>query len=138
LIGQARLFDRGYDSERVHAEDPALARFRARLRQREEGDITPLRDGMVSLSRERAARFLKELGDPLATQLIGFGNAGNGLAVVERNRSILIHGFGAVAPDDGAQWQRLFAKLQDLLDKDGGGSGQSQPWVSVARMPGLE
>lgn len=118
LIGQARLFDRGIDSERVPPDHEAVVRTRQRLRKSGSADFGQGREGKLTAGRETAARLLKELGDPLARELLSFANRGGTLKTRNRNLSILNHGFEARAPSDAAEWDELFDGLWTLLEKD--------------------
>lgn len=120
LVGQARLFDLGLDSECLPPDDPQIITLRKRLHEKGEGDFSPSHvrgcENHLMASRELAARLLKEKGDQLAKTLLQLGQ--NDMRVKARNTSVLIHGYQANAPRGSEEWKKIFGKLWDLLGKD--------------------
>ena len=118
LVGQCRLFDRGYDSACIPDSDSKVEEFRTRLRRKGSQDFgVGQKPGFLSAPRLIAARFLKHLGDPLGQELAGFADANPQLGTASRNNSLLIHGFSAAAPT-GEELRELLRRLEALLSKD--------------------
>ena len=130
LVGQCRLFDKGYDSACIPDSDSKVEEFRKRLRRKGSQDFgVGQKPGFLSAPRLIAARFLKHLGDPLGRELAGFDDANPQLGTASRNHSLLIHGFSAAAPS-GDELRELLGRLKDLLvEDDGGASGR----LAIAR-----
>ncbi|MEC9346276.1 MAG: TIGR02710 family CRISPR-associated CARF protein [Pseudomonadota bacterium] len=129
LIGQARLFTLGHDSERMSVENPVIAKFVKE--KRKDSALKPNRDGTYPFGREWVARVLRRLGDPLGDALFDFGKED---AVKARNLSLLIHGFRATGPKDSAilvdQFSRLEGFLRQAFGEDAG------RWLDLAaRVP---
>ena len=118
LIGQFRLFDRGYDSSSIPSDDPVVAKFRGQLRKGGSQDFgSDPRTGNLTAPRELAARLLKRLGDPLASELLRFDDR-HTAKTRSRNHSVLIHGFTAQAPAENESLQAVLEDLGKLLVRD--------------------
>ncbi|MBF0625853.1 MAG: TIGR02710 family CRISPR-associated protein [Magnetococcales bacterium] len=134
MAGQVGLFRRGHDSGRLDPRDPVVAGFVARV---ENKGATPLgrnRDETLQAPREKAARLLKSMGDPLGGILLGLAREEEGFNVTLRNHSILIHGFQAMAPAEEQGLRDYLARLATellcpLLGDD------AAAWQTVARVP---
>lgn len=125
LLGQIRLFDKGLDSARLPADHPTVTDFTDYLRKkktigRDELAFTRNSDGTLSAARERAARLLKRMGDPLAADLLKFDQNNPQLTTRARNHSILVHGFAAVDLPDPESLRQAFQRLDALIQSDGG------------------
>ncbi|MDE2731719.1 MAG: TIGR02710 family CRISPR-associated CARF protein [Bacteroidota bacterium] len=112
LIGQARLFARGYDSGRLPAGDQKVREFNARLKRKKSQPLGFKKLGKLTAGRLQVARFLKYLGDPLASCLFGEDKKEY---VKNRNRGILLHGFDAnaskVSPSAASMISRNLKKI---------------------------
>lgn len=113
LIGQASLFDAGYDSEFMPLEDADehIAAFKKRLEKQKSWNVKQTKYG-YSFPRDKSARFLKDtghfLGEPLTALL-------KEQAIEDRNRSLLIHGFSATGPREAATLSSLIDQLYGIL-----------------------
>ncbi len=120
LVGQIRLFARGYDSAALPPDDEKIKELQDKLKakgrhgfgenQRGKNKIT------LTAPREPAARLLEQLGDPLAERLLNFDTQGQ-FGATSRNHSVLIHGFDAKASDRDAL-QKVLYDLEKLLNED--------------------
>jgi len=121
LIGQARLFDHGHDSDRIDPDDLKVEEFRQDQRKNNKPDFGRRKqDGreVLTAAKELTARFLQHLGDPLAKDLLDFDKGGkHSLKVKDRNNSILTHGFSVVDIDESSL-NKLYNRIRSLLDKD--------------------
>ncbi|MDR3515406.1 MAG: TIGR02710 family CRISPR-associated CARF protein [Azospirillaceae bacterium] len=129
LVGQARLFDRGYDSARIPLT-AAVQEFQKKLRK-SNSTLPTMKDGCLQMPREQAARFLKFLNDDLAKSLIGDDIKD----VKNRNYSILIHGFENKAPADLTAWNVLLQKIDNIIHDDRNNSEYCDAQLNVARFP---
>lgn len=123
LIGQYRLFRYGLDSDNVEYSREDVQGWLARMESK--GEPVRVRGNRpLQLPRELCARLLKHLGDPLAARLLEKGSMG-GLEPALRNRSVLIHGFGAQA---GGQPMAVEAALKRMegffLSEDSGNAAK--------------
>ncbi len=122
LIGQIRLFDRGYDSAALPPDDAEVKKFRAKLEKKGEHGFGVNKrgrnKGTLTAPRELAARLLKRLGDPLASGLLGFDKKREVVKVGNRNSSLLIHGFTTTAPAEEPPLRMVLADLECLLNED--------------------
>ena len=119
LIGQTRLFARGYDSAALPPDDKKIQEFREKLSERDHGfglNQSGKNKGTLTAPRELAARLLKHLGDPLAKRLLDFDRQRE-FPTTERNTSVLIHGFEAKALDEDSL-REVLADLEELLNED--------------------
>lgn len=117
LIGQIRLFDRGYDSAALPPDDERIEKFRKeKLKSKEHG--FGKNKGALTAPRELAARFLKYLGDPLAERLTNFDKSHSKAQILRRNQSILVHGFGATASAEAGPLREILNALAELLQED--------------------
>ncbi len=91
LIGQARLFKHGLDSENLDRNRPEVQSWFHYLEKKKER-VPEERKGRTSIAREMVARLLKHMKDPLGERLIDVAENGP-LRVKARNQSILIHGY---------------------------------------------
>ncbi|WP_287786747.1 TIGR02710 family CRISPR-associated CARF protein [Acidiphilium sp.] len=113
LLGQSRLFALDYDSQTM-PDDERMKQFLATLN---EGEARPQkrRQG-YSFGREHVARFLKSSfpRDGFGEKLLAF--AGNqGRCVVQRNHSILAHGFDAVSAGSRENLEVALTALEGLF-----------------------
>ena len=118
LIGQFRLFDRGYDSSCIPRDDPVVKKFRDEIgngRSQDFGCDSKTRN--LTAPRELAARLLKRLGDKLASELLRFDD-GRAARTSRRNHSVLIHGFTAQAPTEEKPLRVVLEDLGKLLVRD--------------------
>ena len=121
LIGQFRLFDKGYDSGRIDPKDPRVQKCREYLKKKSSEDFGIRKENnreVLTASRMLSARFLKRLGDPFGKELVNFDqNQGSAVKTSDRNLSILIHGFSATDLDEKSL-SDLYDRIKALLDKD--------------------
>lgn len=111
LVGQLRLFNRGYDSGRLPANDPEVVKWYTAL----ESPPRPDKDGQLQIGREQAASFLCALNDPLGPKLHDLGWLGEFQPRL-RNKSILIHGFKSRTRGKEADVRRLLKQLSEFFD----------------------
>jgi CRISPR-associated protein (TIGR02710 family) len=129
MLGQIRLFDRGYDSSALDPNDSTVARFQEELQAEKKslGARETRRKSYYTMSRQNAYRFLKRLGDPFWERLRDLEERNNDAdkTIESRNRSILIHGFEPLAIHD-EQWLRsTYKKLEQLILQDGGNAAEA-------------
>ncbi len=117
LVGQFRLFDKGYDSGCIPPDDPVVAKFRGELGKGGSQDFGRDSKGNLTAPRELAARLLKRLGDPLAPELLRFDDR-RAARTSRRNHSVLIHGFTAQAPAEEGPLRAVLEDLEKLLVRD--------------------
>ena len=119
LIGQVRLFDRGYNSADLPPNDEVIKDLH-------------FSKGMEKLkaSRYQAVKLLERLGDPLAGRLSQFDKRHSASQTGRRNDSILNHGFTATAPPEAAPLCKVIADLECLLKEDDPKAGER---LKVAR-----
>ena len=120
LIGQFRLFAKGYDSAGLNPEDPEINKFQKYLKKTKSEDFgTRKKNGreVLTASKMLVARFLKHLGDPFGEKLVKFDNDTSEVKASHRNLSILIHGF-SVADLDEKSLSDLYKRIKALLDED--------------------
>lgn len=133
LIGQIRLFDRGYDSAALPQDDATIEKFQAELKKKKGHDFGVNRGGpnkgTLTAPRELSARLLKRLGDTFSSQLLNFDNR-HSQATSGRNHSILIHGFTATAPAEATPLRKVIADLERLLKEDDPKAGER---LTIAR-----
>ena len=133
LIGQIRLFDRGYDSAALPQDDATIEKFQAELKKKKGHDFGVNRGGpnkgTLIAPRELSARLLKHLGDTFSSQLLNFDNR-HSQATSGRNHSILIHGFTATAPAEANPLHKIIDDLECLLKED---DPQASERLTVAR-----
>ncbi|MCS7078859.1 MAG: TIGR02710 family CRISPR-associated CARF protein [Chloracidobacterium sp.] len=120
LLGQARLFDKGYDSAALPPEDEKVRDFQDHLTRKKDRPLeADQRSGKLKASREQVARFLKFLNDDFGQKLIDTAEAKEGgTASKRRNQSVLIHGFAVVSDAEGLA--KLYRQLEALVREDGG------------------
>ena len=137
LIGQIRLFDRGYDSAALPQDDATIEKFQAELKKKKGHGFGVNRGGpnkgTLTAPRELSARLLKRLGDTFSSQLLNFDNR-HSRATSGRNHSILIHGFTATAPAEATPLRKVIDDLERLLQED---DPQASERLTVARSLGF-
>ncbi|MFC7332647.1 TIGR02710 family CRISPR-associated CARF protein [Rhodocista pekingensis] len=113
LIGQALLFARGFDSQYMPPDDPAVAAFKEEMDKKKSAGIGQAnKDGTLTFPRDKVARFLKRLEEPLGAELTKLGERTD---VKARNESILIHGFRSTGPKDSPPLKAALDSLQNIL-----------------------
>ncbi|MBF0427757.1 MAG: TIGR02710 family CRISPR-associated protein, partial [Magnetococcales bacterium] len=130
MAGQMALFRHGQDSSCLDPEDSVVKSY---LERSDKSGNTPLsrnKSGQLMAGRERVTGLLKQLGDPLAKDLIALGNLPIMSARV-RNDSVLIHGFQARAPDEGTMRHFYHLLKEKVLIPGCGSKGES--WLSIAQ-----
>ena len=131
LIGQVRLFDKGYDSAALPPEDETIKKFQERLKKKKgQHGFRVNKEGNLTAPRELAARLLKRFGDPLAERLYRFDSQHDEFKTCHRNHSVLIHGVTATAPAEEDPLRRILTDLECLLNEDDPEAGQR---LEVAR-----
>jgi len=134
LIGQVRLFDRGYDSAALPADDETIQQFQDYLRKKKSEVLSSSgKDGSLQAPREKVARLLKFMGDGLGQQLIDVAHGG-AIKASARNYSVLIHGYDAVAGSDSKPLSQLYEKIRTLIECDLG-RVVAEEHLKLARFP---
>jgi CRISPR-associated protein (TIGR02710 family) len=110
LMGQARLYDHGLKSENVDQSHAGVAKFMTEMISKKE-PLTADNRGRINLARQNVARLLKSMGDSFGTKLI---QAAEAEGVKQRNQSLLIHGFEALA---GAAPVSDLSSMLDSLER---------------------
>lgn len=113
LVGQIRLFCKGYDSENLDPGCQVVKKYRQYL-QNKKRDFS-VANGKLQAARRHTAGLLKRLNDPLAKKLLQFENQCGGLNPLRRNSSILIHGFSAQTTSKNSHTEDVFNNLKSLL-----------------------
>jgi len=139
LLGQSRLFVLGYESGKMPPEDARVKSFLATLKENE--NKPQKRDSAYLLGREQVARFLKTQfpRDGFGERLLAFAR-NEGQCVVERNRSILAHGFDAVSTGARGELEKALTGLEALFrDLTGGDTAKSylawSRWLDFSPAP---
>lgn len=127
LIGQYRLFSRGFDSGDLRLPNDIRTKLEA-------GGIAlrPSHDGRIQIGREAVAKLLDVLGDVRAPELLDLKWMGN-LSVGARNKSLLIHGFRVRTRKDNLEdVKELLLKVEDfyLAEED-----KNSVRLAAARFP---
>lgn len=131
LIGQTRLFAKGYDSAALPPCDTALVELRRKLKKNKSSDFSiDTKTEKLQASRYLVARLLKELGDEFAGRLLNFDNRHSESPTRRRNDSILIHGFTATASAEEGPLRGVLADLERLLKEDDPKAGKR---LTIAR-----
>ena len=135
LLGQVRLFDRGYDSAALPPDDPQIKSFQETLiRKKSEPLTTSRKDGLLQAPREKVSRLLKHLGDEaFGQELISAAEFGE-VKARSRNQSVLIHGFDAVAGSQQEPLIALYQRLEQLIFTDTG-LERTRTHLQLARFP---
>lgn len=133
LLGQVRLFDRGYNTAELLPDDPCVRAFQDKLIKKNSQPLSSDRaNGLLLAAREQAARFLKHLGDPFGQKLLDAAKVGE-VPAERRNKSILIHGFDPVAGARPEPLRQLLDVLESLIRYDIGPDADS--FLRLARFP---
>lgn len=106
MMGQARLFDRGLDSENLDSSQAQVKGWLADHTARGYG--LPARR-QLQLNREQTLSLLQYLGDEFASELAGAAQSG----AWDRNGSLLIHGFKATS--DGKKCRQILAVVRETF-----------------------
>ncbi len=133
LIGQARLFDKHLDSSSLPPDHPDVKAFQEELlADRSQEPLTKKKNKYYQAPREKVARLLKRMNDPLADSLLKLGkhSAGN-LKLIKRNDSILIHGFESIAGNDAKPIKDLLKLLEEQIFLDN--PFHAADWFAMAR-----
>lgn len=139
LLGQSRLFAAGFDSAKMSPSDPSVQRFVDSLGTNEK---PPQRKNGYSFGREQVARFLKTQfpRDGFGERLLAFAS-NEGRCVVDRNISILAHGFDAVSTGARGELERTLTGFEGLF-RDLAGSDIAKSyltwshWLDISPAPG--
>lgn len=123
LIGQARLFDRGYDSESITPKDPYLIKAENEAGRKHRSGFDTRSDGRKMASREMGARLLRTLGDEFGQRLMKLADSG-AITASRRNRSILVHGFNSLDSRAESQLPVRYRELEQLINDDSPSSAQ--------------
>ncbi len=114
LVGQMRLFQKGYDSARLPVGGEVVEKTRAFLEKKKKEGFQLSRDESSYLApRMPVAYLLTQLGDSLGKRLRKEADDG-ALPAKRRNKSLLIHGF-EVSATSREQVEELFLRLETLL-----------------------
>lgn len=130
LLGQSRLFAAGFDSAEMSPSDPSVQRFVDSLGTNEK---PPRRRNGYSFGREQVGRFLKTQfpHGGFGERLLAFAS-NEGRCVVERNRSILAHGFDAVSTGARGELEKALTGLEGLF-RDPAGSDTTKSYLAWSR-----
>ena len=131
LLGQTALFENGYDSDNLPADDEAITGFREKLREKGEVAFSKTPYGQLKAAREHAARFLKFLGDSRGKRLLRLAGDRD-LAIRKRNRRILMHGYKAEASSSEDTLKNMYKELEKLVVD---GSKEAPRQLETARKP---
>ncbi len=114
LVGQMRLFERGYDAARLPPDDEHVQRALNLLEQKKKESFFWDETNSCYLAPRMPATYLLTcLGGPMGKRLSQEADKG-ALPPRLRNRSILIHGFQASATSR-TDAEKLFHGMGDLL-----------------------
>ncbi len=127
-VGQARLFECGFDPAALPPDHPAVGELQERLGRKKKEPLSVGRDRSLKAGRFQVAYFLHVLNDPLAKALLDFENED---VIRWRNKSILIHGFDAVGVDDDEPLRRFYERLEALIIEDAGPTARD--YLALAR-----
>ena len=133
LIGQARLFDHGLDSDGLDPDHPAVQTVRRESAKKKRPPFSEGPGVRLQASRFQVGRILRHCSDPLAKPLLKFEEKSL-LKPTQRNTSVLVHGFAARAPSEPELLRRLFHDLEELAGKDGGVEKVDKQ-LCIARFP---
>jgi CRISPR-associated protein (TIGR02710 family) len=127
LVGQIRLFEHDLASDALPLDHPVVKAFQEELLADTRQEPLTMKNRLYQAPREKVARLLKRLGDPLAKSLLRLGNRAEGqVKLSKRNYSIWIHGFEAIAGSDPQPIRILLTELEQLLIEDGGQAAQQR------------
>ncbi len=116
MLGQTRLFDVKLDPSVLPESHPHIRKFQKTLLNEGERPLAKAKiPGQVEATREKAARLLHWLGDPLGDKLLKTATLAN--LSSRRNKSILNHEFDAQAP--GVETlKQVYQEVENLLLED--------------------
>ena len=117
LIGQFLLFEREMDSANIDPDIPAVQKLKAKLTKSGSHGFGQDKNGRLQAPRKLVARLLKELGVPLAKNLLSFDQKNIGVKAGQRNHSILIHGFATTSGSDDDALHGLYDDLEKILQQ---------------------
>lgn len=128
LIGQARLFDKGYDSGALPKDDLNVKGFNDKLKEGGSAQLSHSKKDMLCSDRFQTARFLKFLGDKdFASRLLD--NIDD--YVRARNNGLLAHGFFALSSKmEKERICSIIKNFEELLCEE---ISQAHEWLKVAR-----
>jgi CRISPR-associated protein (TIGR02710 family) len=120
MLGQIRLFERGYDSSALDLADEKVKQFQEELKL----ETTQIKGReCCQVGRQQAYRFLKRLGDSFWEKLRDLDQDID-RTITRRNQSILIHGFEPLAIHDESL-HSTYRQLERLILEDGESVGQT-------------
>ena len=127
LIGQARLFERGYHNGQLDKKDQKVLEFQHKKKLNLSPNSGKLKC-TLNAGRFKTARFLKYLEDPLAERLLKEGDKDY---VQNRNHGLLAHGFSAKMTElSSKEVDTLKRELEQLLCED---NPAAKEWLAMAR-----
>ena len=139
LLGQISLFDLGFDTANLPEpeDNQKIAEFIKHANRRNKDKSRPVfsrERGKLVASRYLAARFLKFLDNPLGQELINLADDRD-LPIKDRNVSVLIHGFRAIASSDEKRLRAIYDRLRDLLT---GHFPETDDWLTIIMNMGVQ
>jgi len=126
-LGQIRLFQHGYSSDRVPTADPNVREWIADQERRKKLNYNapkPGRDGCIPLARQNVGSFLKYLKDPLAGKLNKPDEWLPGFDANLRNHSILAHGFVGRSAGKEIEIPQWLDAMERVFESEDPGNGE--------------
>jgi len=116
MVGQARLFAAGLDSENLDPVDVRVQNWIEAMRKK--GVEIRADRGKIQLPREKVARLLKSIGEIECSRALLDERQFGSLSVKVRNYSILTHGFDAKARTrERAALLQAIDRVEQLIEK---------------------
>ena len=120
MLGQIYLFNQGYDTARINAEDEKVMECIEHWRRKKTDNIPLLqKDKYYNFPRERTARFIKRAFDEeygeLLLSMMKSDSPNSIMPDEERNKSVLIHGFTIIGSKDKQSLREKFQKVEKAL-----------------------
>ncbi len=132
LIGQVRLFDKGFDSAKLPANDEKIIEYQEFLTKQKLDAMTE-KKGKFQASRVQVTHLLDFLGDDFGRMLRKAADVGT-VKANSRNHSILIHGFDSIAGSDYKALKSLYDSLLNVMKKD---QPKLEDKLACARFPAV-
>lgn len=123
MLGQIYLFNQGYDTARIDAEDEKVMECIEHWRKNPNNNIPSLQENRYyNFPRDKTARFIKrafdeEYGELLLSMMSRDDNPNSIISDKERNNSVLIHGFTIIGSKDEQSLREKFQKVEKALLK---------------------
>jgi len=117
MLGQARLFDRGFDSANLPQDHTVIQKLQEDRVKKGSAGFGINKDGTLNAAREQVAHILNRLGDPLAQELLNIAEKGT-VSIKSRNHSVLVHGYEAIGLCNHEVLNALYEELRQILRQD--------------------